>query len=58
MCYGCILSVIKKSGNKLSDVLLLVGVKGNMHHKYDVSSKDGFHVINMDARIYSKKFAT
>ena len=29
-------------------------IKGIMHHKYDVSSKDAFYVTNIAARIYLK----
>ena len=29
-------------------------IKGHMHHKYDVSSKDSFYLIDMAARIFNK----
>ena len=31
-------------------------IKGNMHHKYDVSSKVAFYIIDLAAEIFFENF--
>ena len=31
-------------------------IKGNMHHKYDVSLEDAFYIIDLAAGIFFEKF--
>ena len=43
---------VRSSLGKVKSGLCQVWVKGNMHHKYDVSSKDAFYIIDLAAKIY------
>ena len=36
--------------------LALTPLKGNMHHKYDISLKDAFFIIYLTAEIFFEKF--
>ena len=33
-------------------IFVKIHIKGNMHHKYGVSSKDAFYIIDLAAEIF------
>ena len=48
--FSTILQANYEMGDETSPIY--VSIKGNMHHKYDVSSKYAFHIIDLAARIF------